>query len=130
MAVDISQGEDAILLTTDNKQLIKCVVNLDNKSDEVNYDYVVYNFHSRSINGMDTCIKKNIVATCSIDKTVKIWSYSINGSFNLEINQTFNDEAFCVAIHPSGFHLVVGFADGIRMMNIFKDELVSYKTLS
>lgn len=65
-----------------------------------------------------------------MDKSVKIWSYSSSQGFNLEINQTFSDEAFCVAFHPSGFHVVVGFADGIRMMNIFKKSLVSYKNIS
>ena len=48
----------------------------------------------------------------------------------MEINQTFNDEAFCVAFHPSGFHIVAGFADGIRLMNIFSKEMVSYKNIS
>jgi WD40 repeat protein len=42
----------------------------------------------------------------------------------------FNDEAFCVAFHPSGFQLVVAFADGLRMMNIFKKSLDTYKTIS
>lgn len=79
---------------------------------------------------MDTCIKKNLIATCSSDKTVKIWSYSNAGGLNLEINQTFMDDALCVAFHPSGFNIVIGFPDGIRMMNIFKDSLVSYKNIS
>jgi WD40 repeat protein len=79
---------------------------------------------------MDTCIKKNLVATCSSDKTVKIWSYSNAGGLNLEINQLFMDDALCVAFHPSGFNIVIGFPDGIRMMNIFKDSLVSYKNIS
>ena len=104
-------------------------INLENKTDDIVYDYIVFPFHSRSINGMDTCIKKNLVATCSMDKTVKIWSF-IQGTFNLEINQVFNDEAFCVAFHPTGFQIVVGFADSISMMNIFEKNLVSYKTIN
>lgn len=100
---------------------MKLSINLENKSDDVRYEYLVYPFHSRSVDGMDVCIKKNLIATCSMDKSVKIWSYSNGQGFNNEINQTFSDEAFCVAFHPSGLQIVVGFADGIRMMNIFED---------
>ena len=34
-----------------------------------------------------------------------------------------------VAFHPSGFHIVVGFAEKIRMMNLFQDSLKEYKTI-
>ena len=85
-SVDISQGEDTILFTTESRQLIKLSINLENKTDDIFYEYLVCPCHSRSIEGMDVCIKKNLVATCSQDKTVKIWSYSQGGGFNLEIN--------------------------------------------
>jgi hypothetical protein len=29
------------------------------------------------------------------------------------------EEALSVAFHPSGFHIVVGFSEKIRMMNLF-----------
>lgn len=118
------------MFATDTKQLMKLSINLENKSDDVRYEYLVYPFHSRSVDGMDVCIKKNLIATCSMDKSVKIWSYSNGQGFNNEINQTFSDEAFCVAFHPSGLQIVVGFADGIRMMNIFEDQLSPYKNIS
>ena len=66
---------------------------------------------------MDICIKKNLVATCSIDKTVRIWN-NLNPP-QLEIVELYNDEAYSVALHPSGFHLIVGFTDRVRMMNVF-----------
>lgn len=76
---------------------------MENKTDDIKYEYLLFPFHSRSIDGMDVCIKKNLVATCSMDKSVKIWSYSSAQGLQLEINQGFNDEAFCIAFHPSGF---------------------------
>lgn len=75
-SVDISQAEDTIIFSTDSKQLVKLSINLENKTDDIKYEYLVFPFHSRSIDGMDVCIKKNLVATCSMDKSVKIWSYS------------------------------------------------------
>ena len=63
---------------------------LDNKNVEsVYYEHLVHPFHSRPISGMDVCIKKNLIVTCSSDKTVKIWSYSPSLGFELQINQQF-----------------------------------------
>jgi WD40 repeat protein len=53
---------------------------------------------------MDTCIRKQLIVTCSKDKTIRIWNYNTK---NLEISQVVNEEALAVAMHPSGFHLVV-----------------------
>ena len=87
-SVDISKSEDTILFSTDTKQLLKLSLNLENKTDDIKYEYLVFPgpFHSRSIDGMDVCIKKNLVATCSMDKSVKIWSYAGSQGFNLELN--------------------------------------------
>jgi cilia- and flagella-associated protein 57 len=102
---------------------------MERPTDEVDYEYLVHPFHQRGINGMDVCIKKPFVATCSMDKTVKVWSYKPQTGFNLEVDQGFAEEAYCVAFHPSGFHLVVGFADRIRMMNVFEKTLLPYKDI-
>ena len=38
-------------------------------------------------------------------------------------------EAFSVAFHPSGFHLIVGFADKVRLMNLLMEDFRSYKEI-
>ena len=96
---------------------MKVNVNLERHTDDSKYEYLIFPFHSRAIQGMDVCIKKNLVATCSIDKSVRIWNNTTPPS--LEICEQFNDEAYSVAFHPSGFHLIVGFTDRVRMMNVF-----------
>jgi WD40 repeat protein len=75
---------------------------------------------------MDICIKKQLVGTCSIDKTVRIWNWF---SKTLEICEVFPDEAYSLAFHPSGFHIIVGFTDKVRMMNIFSKKLATYKEI-
>jgi len=65
------------------------ISSLDNKNVEAVYEYLVHPFHSRGITGMDVCIKKNLIATSSSDRTVKIWSYSASMDFELQINQVF-----------------------------------------
>ena len=111
----LSQTEDKLILSTENNQLMKCNINLERASDETFYEFLIYPFHSKAIRGIDCCIKKRLVATCSEDKSVRIWDYEQS---QLEICETFQEQAHCVAFHPSGFHIVVGFADRIRMMNV------------
>ena len=74
---------------------------------------------------MDVCIRKPLVATCSLDKTVKVWNYS--ESTITMISAEYDEEALALAFHPSGFHLVVAFQDKIRLLNIFEEHLVTYK---
>jgi len=113
----LSSTDDCIIFTTENNQIMKVNVNLERPSDESKYEYLIFPFHSRAIQGMDICIKKNHIATCSIDKTVRIWNNT--NPPQLEICELFNDEAYSVAFHPSGFHIIVGFTDRVRMMNVF-----------
>jgi len=49
---------------------------------------------------MDVCVRKALVATCSLDKTVRIWNYIDN---TLEVMKEFEEEASALAFHPSGF---------------------------
>lgn len=74
--------------------------------------------HCGRINSLDICIRKPLIATASSDKTLKIWNYEEK---TLEYNYTFAEEAFSVAFHPSGLHCIVGFADKIKIMNLFLD---------
>ena len=91
-SIDLSSGEDTLIFTTETNQIFKMAISLlDNKNVEAFYEYLVHPFHSRPISGMDVCIKKNLIATCSSDKTVKIWSYSPSLGFELQINQVFQD---------------------------------------
>jgi WD40 repeat protein len=111
-------SSDDIIFTTENNQIMKVSgLQIDRPNDDCKYEYLIFPFHSRAIQGMDICIKKNLVATCSIDKTVRIWN-NLNPP-QLEIVELYNDEAYSVALHPSGFHLIVGFTDRVRMMNVF-----------
>jgi len=127
--MDLSSTEDSLIFSTDNQQIIKLSINMERPADEVDYSYLVLPFHARQINGLDSCIKKPYIATTSIDRTVKVWSYTNGTGFNLEIDQIFKEEPYCVAFHPSGFHLVVGFNERIRMMNLFEKNLVPFKDI-
>ena len=39
------------------------------------FDYLSNSFHQGDITGMDVCIRKPIIATCSLDKSIRVWNY-------------------------------------------------------
>lgn len=64
---------------------------------------------------MDICLRKPLIATCSTDKTIRIWNYEEN---ILECSHTFTEDLFSIALHPSGFYVAVGCSDKLRLMNL------------
>ena len=123
--IALSSSDDTLVFTTENNQLMRVNVNLEKKISEtsIKYEYLVYPFHSRAIHGLDTWMKKPLVATCSVDKTIRIWNFS--STPKLEICESFQDEVYWVAFHPSGYHIVAGFTDKVRMMNVFSEKKLS-----
>jgi len=94
--------------------------------ENLKFEPVFLPFHSDKITGMDVCVRKALVATCSLDKTVRIWNYIDN---TLEVMKEFEEEASALAFHPSGFHVIVAFVDKIRLLNIFEHDIVCFKEL-
>ena len=82
----LSSTEDVLLFTTENNQIMKVNVNLEKPSDDAKYEYLIFPFHQRQIYGMDVCIKKEQIVTCSTDKSVRIWNYKDK---KLEICEVF-----------------------------------------
>ena len=54
------------------------------------------------------CVRKPLLVTCSLDRTVRVWNYL---DHRLELWRSFSEEPHSVAFHPSGLHVVVGFSD-------------------
>ena len=73
---------------------------------------------------MDTCIRKPLIVTCSTDRSVRVWNYLESSS---ELVKYFAEEAFSVAIHPSGLYILVGFSDKLRLMNLLIDDIRPFK---
>ena len=89
-------------------------------------DHILAAFHNGAILGLDVCVRKPLVVTCGVDKTVRVWNYVDK---TCELSRSFTEEAFSVAFHPSGFHLIVGFSDKLRLMNLLMEELRTYKEI-
>lgn len=122
----ISPSEESLICTLENNQMF--VLGLTNsdilKSEEMKFEHLSQSFHSQGVTGVDCCIRKPLVATCSTDKSVRIWNFMEKGT---ELVKYFPEEAYSVAFHPSGVHILVGFADKLRLMNLLMDDIRAYK---
>ena len=81
----------------------------------------------QNVSGLDVCVRKPLIATCSTDKAVRLWNWV---DVSLELVKYFQDEAYSISIHPTGGMLLVGFADKLRMMTILMDDLKVYREFS
>jgi hypothetical protein len=50
-----------------------------------------------------------------------------NSLSSLDLTKEFQEEAFSVALHPSGLYVLVGFSDKLRLMNILIDDIQPFK---
>ena len=76
--------------------------------------------------GLDVCIRKPLIATCSLDRSVRIWNFE---TCSLELYKEFAEEAYAIALHPSGLYILVGFSDKLRLMNLLIDDIRTFKGL-
>lgn len=122
----ISPSEETLLVVTDWQQIYQLIFsNIDiGKSEHAEFKYMRHSNHHGSVTGVDVCIRKPIIATCSSDKSVRIWNFE---SGDLEIYREFSEEAYSVALHPSGLYVLVGFSDKLRLMNILIDDIKQFK---
>jgi len=44
-------------------------------------------------------------------------------SSTLELYREFTEDAYSIALHPTGLWALVGFSDKLRLMNIFIDDI-------
>jgi WD40 repeat protein len=120
-ALALSPSEDSIAaLTTDNQLLVMGAENMAAIGSE-SVKYVLSSFHApRPIVGLDVCYRKPLVVTCSKDNSVRIWNFA---TMELELNKMFPEDTNCVAMHPAGLHIAVGFSDKLRIYHVLVDEL-------
>eukprot|EP00927_Polykrikos_kofoidii_P004457 TRINITY_DN11755_c0_g1_i1.p1 TRINITY_DN11755_c0_g1~~TRINITY_DN11755_c0_g1_i1.p1 ORF type:complete len:1221 (-),score=291.71 TRINITY_DN11755_c0_g1_i1:257-3919(-) len=126
----LSPTEEVLAVTTSTAQL--CQLSLLGqdllKAEEAPvFEPVLTPFHTGAILGMDVCTRKPLVVTCGMDKSVRVWNYLEK---TCELCKFFNEEAYSVAFHPSGFHLIIGFSDKLRLMNLLMEDMRTYRDIS
>eukprot|EP00933_Yihiella_yeosuensis_P068974 TRINITY_DN7503_c8_g1_i1.p1 TRINITY_DN7503_c8_g1~~TRINITY_DN7503_c8_g1_i1.p1 ORF type:complete len:1191 (-),score=308.81 TRINITY_DN7503_c8_g1_i1:162-3734(-) len=125
----LSPSEELLAVSTSTAQLYQLSLLGQDllKADEApQFESVLTPFHTGAILGMDVCTRKPLVVTCGIDKSVRVWNYVEK---SCELCRFFNEEAYSVAFHPSGFHLIIGFQDKLRLMNLLMEDMRTYKDI-
>ncbi|MDB9925025.1 hypothetical protein OAD67_02060 [bacterium] len=125
-SLTLSPSEETLVCALENNQMY-CVDLADAdilKEEEMQFTLLSNAFHEKSVTGVDTCVKKPLVATCSTDKTVRIYNYL---DMTSEVEKEFTEEALSISFHPSGLHVLVGFADKLRLCNLLVDDIRTYK---
>ena len=130
MSID---ADDFILFGMDNYSLLKVSMTFDQQQDNPQFSHIIQPFHTERITGLDICKRKNLVATCGKDKTVRVWNYA---DMSLEAMKEFEEPAYALAFHPSGYQLIVSFVNKIKLLNIILNDqnkfndIVCYKDIS
>ena len=75
-----NDDENKIYAVTSSGQLIMAPIVLESngigRTDQIKFDYVIGTFHKTEITGLDVNIRKELIVTCSRDKSVNIWNYT------------------------------------------------------
>lgn len=110
---------------------------------------------NNGIVGIDTCIRRPIFVTAGTDKAVRVWNYLVNSSLMdrensgsggnqqqqglvpispdlapiVEVSHKFTEVPTCIALHPMGFYLLVGFETSLQLCCIMLDGISIVKDL-
>lgn len=124
----ISPNDEHLICSLENYQVYSLPLSNSEimKTDEMNFEVLGTNNHWAAITGMDACVRKPLIATCSTDKTVRLWNYIDR---TCELIKSFSEEMYSIALHPSGLMVIVGFADKLRLMTVLMDDLRVIKEL-
>ncbi|OCT84882.1 cilia- and flagella-associated protein 57 [Xenopus laevis] len=122
----LSPSEETVLISTDKGQLYSIALSSAeiSKGEDAHFEYLTEPWHSASITGLSICVRKPLIATCSLDHSVRIWNFENN---TLELYKEYQEEAYSVSLHPSGLYVLVGFSDKLRFMNLLIDDIRSVK---
>ena len=80
--------------------------------------------HSGSVTGLSVCVRKPLVATCGVDRSLRLWNYL---TLDCALVCYFPEQPLSLSFHPSGLQLLVGFADKLRLCSVLLGEVRAYK---
>uniref|UniRef100_A0A8C5QD76 Cilia and flagella associated protein 57 n=1 Tax=Leptobrachium leishanense TaxID=445787 RepID=A0A8C5QD76_9ANUR len=126
MFMCLSPSEETVLASTCKRQIYSVALSSAEigKGDDASFEYLTQQWHAASITGLSICIRKPLIATCSLDKSVRIWNYENNSQ---ELYKEFQEEVFSVSLHPSGLYALAGFSDKLRLLNLLVNDIRSFK---
>ena len=117
MSISPSADQEHLICLTSTNLIFKIKIEKGEKDlEEPKYELISSQAHEGAITCMDICIRKPLIVTCGEDQYIRIWNYKERVQ---ELAKQFPAEDISsVALHPSGFHLLVGFSDKLKYFNI------------
>ncbi|KAI4885195.1 hypothetical protein NFI96_002257, partial [Prochilodus magdalenae] len=73
----ISPSEETLATSTDQGQLYYITLSSAemSKGEQAQFEFLSHSFHSSNITGLSICMRKPLIATCSLDHSVRIWNF-------------------------------------------------------
>ncbi|XP_074762504.1 cilia- and flagella-associated protein 57 isoform X2 [Athene noctua] len=129
ICICFSPSEETMVVNTNKNQLYMfTMLSTDRMKEKAAYfAYLNFPLHSAPITGMDICVWKPILATCSLDRSVRIWNYKTN---TLELYKEYQEEAYTVSLHPTGLFCLVGFSHKLRFISLLHEDMHVFKEFS
>tara|TARA_B100000475_G_scaffold192241_1_gene165834 strand:- start:723 stop:2357 length:1635 start_codon:yes stop_codon:yes gene_type:complete len=74
---------------------------------------------------MDLGVQRPLIATCGADHTVRVWNYTRRRCELVHCGGQgwSSDKPSCLALHPSGFQLIIGFPERVRLFSVLFQAL-------
>ncbi|XP_047736642.1 cilia- and flagella-associated protein 57-like [Hyalella azteca] len=79
--------------------------------------------HVGAVISADVCQWKTYCATIGRDRTFLLWDYSLQ---ELLLQETFKEDLYSVALHPTGLHAAVSLTDSVRLYHVMMAGLQQY----
>lgn len=127
----VSPSEETLVASSNTNQIYSTSLSAadfrQNGMQLYNFDPLAQNFHSNTITGLDVCARKPLVATSSLDCSIRIWNFE---TCSQELFKEFAEEVYSIALHPSGLYLLAGFTDKLKLLNILIDDIKQFQEFS
>ncbi|KAK1939385.1 Cilia- and flagella-associated protein 57 [Phytophthora citrophthora] len=128
--ITISPNSEAIVSCSKSRELITFSMSAIDTEQEDRIEFREFIRHGHQIGPVlqvDVCIQRPIVVTCGTDKTIRVWNFELN---HYELLHHCPEEPTTIAVHPSGFQLVVAFKERVRIYQLLQESLRQVKELA
>ncbi|XP_075215374.1 testes of unusual size [Lycorma delicatula] len=121
--ISVSPTQDKLLCTTHRMQIfaVRLWGQDISQAPEIEFKEVGEALHHGPVVGIALCAWKQILITCGqLDRTVRVWDYVDE---KILLTKKYQEDIYCVTLHPSGLYTVMGFSDKLRFMILLIDDL-------
>ena len=119
----MTELEDTLIFVDRSNQLVKCNLQQERTENRTS-EYLFSPFHHEPIIGMDICLRKQLIVTCSAS-CIMLWNYG-EKRFLMAHALSPSEVASDVAFHPSGFHILACVGDKLLLFNVLSNRINEY----